>query len=61
MTRKERLIATLQGRTVDRPAVNFYEIGGTTLSAGTLGVNNDVTVANIGSGSATIKRDDKYT
>jgi hypothetical protein len=28
MTRKERLLATLAGRTVDRPAVNFYEIGG---------------------------------
>ena len=28
MTRRERLIATLQGRPVDRPAVSFYEIGG---------------------------------
>ena len=28
MTRKERLMATIAGRTVDRPAVNFYEIGG---------------------------------
>jgi len=28
MNRRERLIATLQGRAVDRPAVNFYEIGG---------------------------------
>lgn len=28
MTRRERLMATLQGRPVDRPAVNFYEIGG---------------------------------
>ncbi len=28
MTRKERLMATLAGRAVDRPAVNFYEIGG---------------------------------
>lgn len=28
MTRKERLKATIQGRPVDRPAVNFYEIGG---------------------------------
>ncbi len=28
MTRRERLLATLQGRPVDRPAVNFYEIGG---------------------------------
>ena len=28
MTRRERLMATLEGRPVDRPAVNFYEIGG---------------------------------
>ena len=28
MTRRERLMATLRGETVDRPAVNFYEIGG---------------------------------
>ncbi len=28
MTRRERLMATLQGRPVDRPAVNFYEVGG---------------------------------
>jgi hypothetical protein len=28
MTRRERLTATLNGETVDRPAVNFYEIGG---------------------------------
>ena len=28
MTRRERLIATLKGQAVDRPAVNFYEIGG---------------------------------
>ena len=28
MTRGERLMATLQGEGVDRPAVNFYEIGG---------------------------------
>ncbi|UCD52684.1 MAG: hypothetical protein JSW27_08610, partial [Phycisphaerales bacterium] len=28
MTGRERLMATLQGRPVDRPAVNFYEIGG---------------------------------
>jgi len=28
MTRRERLMATLQGWQVDRPAVNFYEIGG---------------------------------
>ena len=28
MTRRERLIATLKGRPVDRPAVSFYEIGG---------------------------------
>ena len=28
MTRRERLIATLKGESVDRPAVNFYEIGG---------------------------------
>jgi len=28
MSRRERLMATLQGRPVDRPAVNFYEIGG---------------------------------
>ncbi|MHB9037952.1 MAG: uroporphyrinogen decarboxylase family protein [Armatimonadota bacterium] len=27
MTRRERLIATLQGARVDRPAVSFYEIG----------------------------------
>ena len=28
MTRRERLSATLRGEAVDRPAVNFYEIGG---------------------------------
>ena len=28
MTRRERLTATLKGEAVDRPAVNFYEIGG---------------------------------
>jgi uroporphyrinogen-III decarboxylase len=28
MTRRERLMATLKGEPVDRPAVNFYEIGG---------------------------------
>lgn len=28
MTRRERLLATLRGEAVDRPAVNFYEIGG---------------------------------
>ena len=28
LTRRERLIATLRGEPVDRPAVNFYEIGG---------------------------------
>jgi uroporphyrinogen-III decarboxylase len=30
MTRRERLMATLRGEVVDRPAVNFYEIGGWT-------------------------------
>jgi len=28
MTRRQRLMATLRGEPVDRPAVNFYEIGG---------------------------------
>lgn len=28
MNRRERLMATLSGRAVDRPAVNFYEVGG---------------------------------
>jgi len=28
MTRRERLLCTLQGRTVDRPPVSFYEIDG---------------------------------
>jgi uroporphyrinogen-III decarboxylase len=28
MTRRERLIATIKGEPVDRPAVNFHEIGG---------------------------------
>ena len=28
MTRRERLMATLRGDPVDRPAVNFYEVGG---------------------------------
>ena len=28
MTRKERLMATLRGEDVDRPCVNFYEVGG---------------------------------
>ena len=30
MTRRERLMATLRGQPVDRPAVSFYEIGGWT-------------------------------
>ena len=30
MTRRERLMATLCGQPVDRPAVSFYEIGGWT-------------------------------
>lgn len=30
MTRRERLMATMRGEPVDRPAVNFYEIGGYT-------------------------------
>lgn len=28
LTRRERLMATLRGEPVDRPAVNFYEVGG---------------------------------
>lgn len=28
ITRRERLMATLKGEVVDRPAINFYEIGG---------------------------------
>ncbi len=28
MSRRERLMATLRGKPVDRPAVNFYEVGG---------------------------------
>ena len=28
MTRRDRLMATLQGRPVDRPAVSFYELNG---------------------------------
>jgi len=28
VTRRERLMATLHGQAVDRPVVNFYEIGG---------------------------------
>ena len=30
LTRKERLIRTFAGKTVDRPAVSFYEIDGFT-------------------------------
>jgi hypothetical protein len=30
MTRRERLMATLRGGPVDRPAVSFYEVGGWT-------------------------------
>lgn len=33
MTRRERLMATLRGEPVDRPAVNFYEIGGFDIDA----------------------------
>ena len=28
MTRRERLMATMRGETVDRPAVSFYELNG---------------------------------
>jgi len=28
MTRRERLMATLEGKPVDRPAVSFYELNG---------------------------------
>jgi hypothetical protein len=31
MTRRERLMSTLRGEPVDRPAVSFYEIGGFTI------------------------------
>ena len=34
MTSKERLLATMQGRPIDRPAVNFYEIGGIVADTG---------------------------
>ena len=34
MTRRERLMATLRGEAVDRPAVNFYEIGGFIVNPG---------------------------
>ena len=30
MTRKERLMRTFAGKTVDRPAISFYEINGFT-------------------------------
>lgn len=33
MTRRERLMATLRGQSVDRPAVSFYEIGGWKMDA----------------------------
>ncbi len=33
MNRKERLMATLRGESVDRPAVNLYEIGGLAMDA----------------------------
>jgi len=44
MTRRERLLATLQGKPVDRPAVSFYEIGGFAVDPGdpdTFNVYND--------------------
>jgi hypothetical protein len=34
MTRRERLMATLRGETVDRPPVSFYEIGGFRMDPG---------------------------
>ena len=34
MTRRERLMATLRGEPVDRPAVSFYEIGGFQIDPG---------------------------
>lgn len=34
MTSRERLIAVLRGQPVDRPAVNFYEIGGFKVNPG---------------------------
>jgi hypothetical protein len=33
MTRRERLMATLRGEAVDRPAVNLYEVGGFPIDA----------------------------
>lgn len=33
MTRRERLVSTLEGKAVDRPAVSFYEIGGWRMDA----------------------------
>jgi uroporphyrinogen-III decarboxylase len=33
LNRRERLMATLQGKPVDRPAVSFYEIGGFSVDA----------------------------
>jgi uroporphyrinogen-III decarboxylase len=34
MTRRQRLMATLRGEPVDRPAVSFYEIGGFSIDPG---------------------------
>ncbi|MCP4339482.1 MAG: hypothetical protein GY799_11485, partial [Desulfobulbaceae bacterium] len=34
MIRRERLLATLRGEPVDRPAVCFYEIGGIKMDPG---------------------------
>ncbi|MEI6166138.1 MAG: hypothetical protein WCS52_03000 [bacterium] len=34
MTRRERLMATLQGKSVDRPAVSLYELGGFRIDPG---------------------------
>jgi uroporphyrinogen decarboxylase-like protein len=41
MNSRERLMATLQGEKVDRPAVNLYEIGGLVMD------NNDVDAFNV--------------
>lgn len=42
MTRRERLLATLRGQPVDRPAVSFYEIGGWAMNV----TDDDYTVWN---------------
>jgi len=58
MTRKQRLLATLRGEEVDRPAINFYEVGGFIVDPSDM---DEYNVYNSGSWQALLKLSENYT